>query len=80
MDGREPADCGVRKMACECCRYHGTEDAYRNEPVVDNERVHALLLFDNGLVVYLPDPLSGCWGIEAVIPVLYCPRCGRKLD
>lgn len=70
----------LEQMACECCRYHGTEDAYRNEPIVDNERVHALLLYDNALAVYLPDPLSGCWGIEAVIPVLYCPRCGRKLD
>jgi hypothetical protein len=49
-------------MACECCRYHGTEDAYRNEPVVDNEQVHALLLYDNGLAVYLPDPLSGVLG------------------
>lgn len=67
-------------VSCEYCKYHGTEETYRNEPIVDNERVCAVLLYDNGLAVYLPDPFTGCWGIEAVIPMDYCPRCGRKLD
>ena len=64
-------------MACECCRDHGTEDAYRNEPIVDNEKVHAVLLYDNEIVVWLER--DGYLLIEAVIPVLYCPNCGRKL-
>lgn len=69
-----------KRLGCECCKYHGTEDAYRNEPIVDNETVHAILLYDYGIAVYLKDNLSKCWGIKAIIPISCCPRCGRDLD
>ena len=67
----------LEKKGCECCRYHGTEDAYRNEPIVDNEKVHAVLLYDNEIVVWLEK--DGCLSIGALIPVLYCPNCGCRL-
>lgn len=77
----DPTSVKVAKVACKCCRYHGEYDAYLNEPVVDNERVHAHLLYDNKLAVYLPDPFQKLvWRMEAVIPISYCPCCGRKLD
>lgn len=65
-------------MNCKFCKHTGTDEEYRNEPIISSESIHVSLLFEGELAVWLPSK-DGCLCIQAIIPVSHCPMCGRKL-
>lgn len=67
-------------MNCPYCKYDGTEESYRNEPLLRTEAAHATLLYDQTIVVWLPvGDDDNTLSPQALIPINFCPMCGRKL-
>lgn len=65
-------------MSCPYCEYDGTEESYCNENLINDDGAIVSLLYDRTLAVWLPDE-DGCLCIKVLIPVDYCPKCGRRL-
>lgn len=66
-------------MSCPYCKYNGDdEEQYRNELIVGRDCLHVSMLYEDTLAVWLPSE-DGVLAIKALIPVNYCPMCGRRL-
>jgi len=65
-------------MSCPYCKYNGTDEAYRNKPIVYSDDAEVLMLYDSALAVWLPQ--DGCFQVALIIPIRNCPMCGRELE
>lgn len=65
-------------MSCPYCKHNGTDEEYLNEPIVSRDGLHVSMLYENTLAVWLPLE-DGVLAIKALVPINYCPVCGRRL-